>query len=451
MLDDVKARVYVGIVSWLGLALFIVTLPATPFDEWRGILLFAILCGIAQSMPIYLFRSSAVSVAFAITFAALVLFGPVGALWVSLGGGIVAAFRPKRKPLYKAIFNVSNHALAVGVGGAVYLAAGGTVRPEQPLLAILPALLAGVSYFLTETLLLAGVISLTENSSFVKVWEINYAWSIFNFVSLAIIGLGLAIAERAMGSLGIAIFCIPLVIAWHSFQMYMSKSKEVRLQNETLRLTNEKLEESYVSTIRALAAAVDAKDHYTHGHSEMVMRYAVATAKTLQLSERDTAIVQLSALFHDIGKIGVTDGILNKPAQLTDPEWKVIREHPVIGAKLIQQIGSLQVTVPGILYHHERYDGKGYPSGLAGESIPLAAQIIAVADAYQAMSSARPYRMAFSRDFALEEVRRCAGNQFSPQVVEAFVATMQQTEAVEEISLPNLLRLCLPQEVIARG
>ncbi len=447
MPNDTKAKAYVVILSWLGLTLLLTTLPFVPLEQWRGVLLFAILCGIAQSMPVHLFRSSAVSVSFAFTFAGLVLFGPVAAIWINLGSSLVSAFRPKRKPLHKMAFNISNHALAALVAGAVYLGTGGTVKPEQPVTAILPTLLGGTAYYITQTALLSAAIALTEQTSFVSIWVSNYRWSVFNFVGLAVIGLGTAMAKESLGLLGITILFIPLGIAWYSFRLYMAKNQEVRIQNEVLKLTNKKLEESYIGTIRALAAVVDVKDHYTHGHSDAAVRYAISTARELGLSEDEIAAVQLAAMFHDVGKIGIPDSILNKPSQLTDDEWRVIKEHPIIGAKLIQQIDSLTAVIPGILYHHERYDGRGYPNGLAGDRIPLSAQIIAVADAYQAMTSNRPYRKALGRDHALGELRRCAGTQFNPRVVDAFICALERGDVVKDVTLPSLVHLFHPQEV----
>lgn len=446
MPSEAKAKAYVVVLSWLGLTLLLITSPFVPLDEWQGLLLFTVLCGIAQSMPVYLFRSSAVSVSFAFTFAGLVLFGPVAAIWINMGSAFVSAFRPKRKPIYKMIFNTSNHVLAAIVAGIVYLGTGGTVRPDQPMTALIPTLLAGTSYYVVQTVLLSGAIALSERTSFIRIWESNYRWSIFNFVGLAVLGLGIAMAKISLGLLGIAIFSIPLVMAWYSFRMYMVKSQEIRIQNQILKLTNEKLEESYLGTIRTLATVVDTKDRYTYGHCETAMQYAVSTARELSLSESEVAAVQLAAIFHDVGKVGIPDNILNKPSQLTDDEWKIIKEHPIIGAKLIQEIATLTPVIPGILYHHERYDGKGYPNGLAGENIPIVAQIIAVADAYQAMTSDRPYRKALGRDHAMGELRRCAGTQFNPRVVEAFARALERADVVKEIELPRLTHLFHPQE-----
>lgn len=438
MKSNITAKAYLIAVFWMAAAMLLATASSLPFGEWRGLVAFFVLCGIAQIMPVSLFRSSAVSVAAAVAFAGMVLFGPAAGIWINLGSGVVAIFRPKLKPLHKAVFNISNHTISAGVSGVVYVLAGGRVRPGEPVAAFVPIVLASVVFFAVQTGLISAAIALTERTSFIKVWDTNFRWSALNFVALGVIGLGMATAQLTMGATGIAIFSIPLVMAWYSFRLYMAKSHEVRIQNEALKITNDKLEQSYVSTVRALAAAVDAKDHYTHGHSELTMRYAVAIARQLGLSEDEIADVQIAALLHDVGKIGTPDGILNKQSELTEEEWSVIKEHPSLGAKVIQQVDVLSSAVDAVRHHHERYDGSGYPNGLHGDEIPLASQIIAVADAFQAMTSSRPYRRAYSHEYALQELKRCAGTQFSRRVVDATEAVMMSGQWVRDVAPTRL-------------
>ncbi|MBI2844811.1 MAG: diguanylate cyclase [Armatimonadetes bacterium] len=188
------------------------------------------------------------------------------------------------------------------------------------------------------------------------------------------------------------------------------------------------LQSASVSTIAALATAVDAKDHYTHGHSESVARYAVGIATEIRLSQEDKFNVRIAALLHDVGKIGMPDTILNNPGQLDTHEREIIRSHPSVGERIVKQVPQLQKILPGILYHHERWDGTGYPCGLSGEKIPLPARIICVADSFDAMTSNRPYRNAMSVPQALAEIRSCAGTQFDPACVNALIRWIQSAE-----------------------
>ena len=177
-----------------------------------------------------------------------------------------------------------------------------------------------------------------------------------------------------------------------------------------------------LSIIYTLAAAVDAKDHYAHNHSQKVKEYAAALAKSLNLEPADIARLSTCALLHDIGKIGISNEILNKASELDAKEWEVIKSHIQLGAEIVSHVPQLASCLPAILYHHERYDGSGYPLGLKGEAIPLEARILGIVDAFAAMTSARAYRDALSSEEALEELRKGAGKQFDPNLVEAFIS-----------------------------
>ncbi len=183
----------------------------------------------------------------------------------------------------------------------------------------------------------------------------------------------------------------------------------------TRRLYGE-LREMLFNTVRSLVAAIDAKDEYTRGHSERVYRISLLLGGRLDLTPDQMQTLSWTALLHDVGKIAVQREILNKPARLTDEEYRVIQSHPERGCRVLEPIPQLQGILPGVRHHHERYDGRGYPDGLAGEAIPLTARIIAVADTFDAITSTRAYRTARSADYALEQIRAGAGTQFDPRV-----------------------------------
>ena len=184
------------------------------------------------------------------------------------------------------------------------------------------------------------------------------------------------------------------------------------------------LQHAYLATVSMLADAVEAKDPYTHGHCEMASRYARLVGERLGLAAYDQAVVCYSALLHDVGKIGVSDGVLNKPGPLLPEERDLMRAHVRLGHDLLLAVPALGPVADIVLHHHEWYDGTGYPDGLAGEEIPLPARIVAAVDAYCAMITRRSYKEAYTEEHARQELARCAGTQFDPAVVEALLAVL---------------------------
>lgn len=192
-------------------------------------------------------------------------------------------------------------------------------------------------------------------------------------------------------------------------------------------LTHEAQEEAFVGTIRSLAEAIDAKDSSTRGHSDWVSKYAVMIGRQLGLQNGGLDILMYAGYLHDVGKIGIPDEILGKPSQLSPDEWRLMKKHPIVSARILEPVRISSKVKAAIRHHHERYDGKGYPYGLAGESIPLEARILSVADSYEAMTSDRPYRKALSDGQAVADLVRCSGTQFDPAVVEIFLRALGRT------------------------
>jgi len=190
----------------------------------------------------------------------------------------------------------------------------------------------------------------------------------------------------------------------------------------------EEVKKDYINTIYALAAAVDAKDHYTHGHSNTVMNYSTKMAEAMKLSDQEIEDVKYGALLHDIGKIGVSENIINKPTKLSKEEYSIVKMHPQMGADIISKIDSLKRLVPLVVGHHEWLNGSGYPRGLRGDEIPLGARIISIADAYSTMTSNRPYRAAMSVEESIKELEKFSGTQFDPKIVKVFSELLREEE-----------------------
>jgi putative nucleotidyltransferase with HDIG domain/PAS domain S-box-containing protein len=188
----------------------------------------------------------------------------------------------------------------------------------------------------------------------------------------------------------------------------------------------ESLQELFMGLVMAMVNALDAKSQWTRGHSERVALYAEEIAKKLGMENNEMKTLRLASLLHDIGKIGTYDYLLDKPTKLTYDEFAIVKKHPIQGVKILKGIHQLKDILPLIRHHHERIDGKGYPDGLSGDNIPLGAKIIHIADSFDAMTADRPYREGLSRELSIAELMRCAGTQFDPKILEAFLKVLDE-------------------------
>jgi putative nucleotidyltransferase with HDIG domain len=327
-------------------------------------------------------------------------------MFITIFGAIVGELMQKKISWYKILFNSSQYALSAGLAGMVYQGFGGVVGAVNLANYIIPAIACALVYYLVNSNLFIMVIHLAEGISIWSIWKNQLKGIIATYIALAPIGFIMAMVYVSIGIWGIILFFFPLILARRSFELYT------------------KMRKVYLDTIRALAAAIDAKDPYTKGHSERVAEMSLALAQELNLSDKDIENIEYTALLHDIGKIGVADNILGKKSSLTDKEFDKIKEHTVIGAKIIEPVDFLKNSYEAIYHHHEKYNGKGYPDGLKSEDIPLSSRIIAVADAYDAMGSDRPYRKKLNKDKILNELKDQAGKQFDPEVVKALISVL---------------------------
>ena len=214
----------------------------------------------------------------------------------------------------------------------------------------------------------------------------------------------------------------------------ISQMNEIRRINEELSDTYEKLEKAYMDIVETLRFTVEAKDPYTRGHSDRVSEFSVLIGKKLGLSEDELKILKIGGLFHDVGKIGIPDAILLKEDKLTDDEYSQIKNHPSIGAHILQNSEFFKDMIPIVKHHHEKYDGTGYPSKLKGEDIPYFARIAAVADTFDAMTTKRSYRTALPLDVVKKEFEKCSGTQFDPKIAKVFLDILENDyKSIEDI------------------
>jgi len=235
----------------------------------------------------------------------------------------------------------------------------------------------------------------------------------------SLLSVPLSLKDRVIGVLNIYTD-EPHNFTPHEINLFTSLASQAAIAIENARLF-ESLEEIYIEVITALASAIDARDAYTHGHSHRVTEYAVAIAEAMGLSDAEVDIIKNASILHDVGKIGIKEDILKKPGRLTEDERKEMEYHPFIGTKILQSVKLLEPILPLVYHHHERYDGTGYPDGLKGEEIPLGARVISVADAFESMTSDRPYRKALPVEEAMAELQYGSGRQFDPRIVDIFM------------------------------
>ncbi|HKB79590.1 MAG TPA: HD domain-containing phosphohydrolase [Thermoanaerobaculia bacterium] len=214
---------------------------------------------------------------------------------------------------------------------------------------------------------------------------------------------------------------------------FNSMSEAIEVAIERLKKSAHENNLLFINSVRMLAAAIDAKDPYTRGHSERVARYSMAIGKNLDLSEKEMRNLRISALLHDVGKIGIDDRILRKPGALSDDEFEIMKQHPAKGAAIMSGVAQLIDIIPGMKYHHEKWSGGGYPDNLAGEAIPMQARIIAIADTFDAMTTNRPYQKAMDLSYVVEKIKGFGGSRFDPRVIDAFVQAVKRGDMqVEE-------------------
>lgn len=283
---------------------------------------------------------------------------------------------------------------------------------------ILPMLSLLVLYHHPNLILWTGVASLLVNLVSVV---INFRIGIFNLSNSKDAEIQIALIVLCFGGSYIA------------SRLYNEITKQNNEYLQMLNRKNEQIQEMTTQTITAIANALDAKDTYTEGHAERVSAYSAHIAKKLGMSEEDIRNVRFVALFHDIGKIGVPDSVLNKPGRLDNEEYDQMKQHTVVGGEIIKDLDMIPGVFVGARYHHERYDGSGYPEGLKGDDIPYIARIIAVADAYDAMTTNRIYRKRLTNEQALSELENGIGTQFDPDAAAALI-DMLKTGSIKNLS-----------------
>lgn len=400
----------------LGLLLFVVMLI---FTEWI-------------SLDLYV-RDTAISTSAVPMLAGTLLFGPVGALVLSIAFALTSYFK-FRGPFSRILFNASNQLIAamlyLGILRLILVPFSQWLTSLQLLYTIFAMTIA----YLVTTILVAIGIHLNNGGGLFQIWREQFHWLGPYYLVMGLIAYALVFGYTTANFLGIILVVAPLLMLRFSQVQYIQHTRkmvaEVREKNARLENIAREISSINYGLLDTLAEVIDLRDHYVLSHSRRVTEYAVSISEILGLNPKQIEVVRKASLLHDIGKLGIPDAILGKPGSLTHEEYQVIQQHAEMGAALLEKSPSLRGLIPPIKHHHEAYDGSGYPLGLKGNQIPIEARIVAVADAIEAMASDRPYRQARPPATIIAELTRCSGTQFDPQVVEIAIQLIKTQKIV---------------------
>jgi hypothetical protein len=405
------ARLYIAMV----VAAATVLIARGPFlftwYSWRDIAVLGLLFVISESTATRLSPGDlSWSANTTATLAAAVLVGPVGA---GIVGACTALSLRRGRSLAQRVFNTGMMALTAYLAGRVFVAlhgnVGGLSASSFPAI-IAPFAVAALVHVLVNHALLGGVLWLVRNAAGAA--RATYAGMNVRLLSSDLgygaFGLLIAALWSVVGPFAPVLVLIPLFVARWAVAQFAEQQR------------------AYEATVGALCQAVETKDFYTRGHSDRVSRGSVMIAREIGMRGDRVEAIRYAGMLHDVGKLGVPTKVLQKTGKLTEEEYAAIQLHPMRGLDIVREIGFLDEALAGIMHHHERIDGRGYPMGLAGDEIPEFARVLAVADAFDSMTSTRSYRGARPADEAIAELRKWSGTQFDPAFVNAFVSAIKR-------------------------
>lgn len=436
----IRAKAYISAVLVAGLAGLVLQLAhfhsSEPFIFWLYFLVTVLTSGLKVRLPAVL---ATLSVNFLFIMVAVAMFSMPEAMLLAVCGTLVQClWRPRVRPrTVQVAFSCCSVALAVMASHTVFHG------PLEPILGELHPILLGlaaVCYFMVNTLLVAGVIALTENKPVFQTWYKTYFWMItYHLAAAAVAWLILVLSRQVIWHAAIVLF--PMAYFVHrSYRLYLD-----RLEKDKMHV--EEIAGLHLRTIEALALAIEAKDSTTADHLARVRIYATEIGKELGLNPQELDALQAASLLHDIGKLAVPEHIISKPGRLTPEEFEKMKIHPLVGAEILEEVKFPYPVVPIVRAHHEKWDGTGYPYGLAGEEIPVGARILSAVDCLDALASDRQYRRAMPLDKAMEIVQSESGKSFDPVVVDVLVRRCVELEKMAQSAGSDKVKLSMDVKI----
>ncbi|MFQ5511777.1 MAG: HD-GYP domain-containing protein [Candidatus Krumholzibacteriia bacterium] len=393
----------------MGFLLFAYLMRRFELAQFRDVLLFIALIIVADTAQITLpMGGASIYASSPIDLAAILIFGAPATVFIEAISTFLSEVFIQRRPAVRIAFNVPLLIVTVGISGLVYESFGPRWTSLDTPRFLIPLFACGVVYYAVNTFSISTIIALSDFKNPLRIWKQNYMWNFFHILAFLPVAAIFALVYTSHGMWTIALFVVPLFLARYTFQLYIE------------------MKEAHINTVAALTSALDANDPYTHGHSYRVSRYALRLGRAMGLSSRDLEILEYSALLHDIGKIAIRKEILHKAGKLSDEERRSLSTHPTIGADIVENLKFLKEAAVLVRCHHEQPDGKGYPVGLKGDEIPIGSRILLCADAFDAMTSDRPYRKGLSVDKVVGQFRQYKGEQFDMDVATLLVRMVDE-------------------------
>lgn len=381
--------------------------------------IFGCICEVSSSSVLSIKGNDVtISVGSAIILAGIILFNPLEIVMFSFFYGFVIILFPLLKDPYKFVFNICQ---TVNITFLSYLVWNSLYDGNSPLLNpenIGPLLLTMFTFVLLDFLSIGAVISLASGEKFTTVLKGSLDWVIVSYGLIAFMGLLLAVVYEQFYIFGLVGFVLPLYLMRTNMQLF---SKEKEKQVEQLQQFNEALKENNEQLLLTLSQVIDARDNSLFGHSASVSKYAVEIGKRLGLNDDALHDLKRGGLIHDLGKLAISEKILQKPGALTEMEFKIVKTHTLIGERIMKQTKGMEKVATIIGQHHEHYNGEGYPRKLKGEEILIESRIVTLCDSVETMLSTRAYKEAWSLEAVMNEVQRCSGTHFDPQVADTFM------------------------------
>ncbi len=382
----------------------------TDFIHYYDIVLFIFLIALTESFTV-VFKNISFSTSFAITIAAYIIFGPLTCIVVVAIGFLCRVLNVKERgyihifntPVYGTMFNCCALILPIIISNYFYILIGGSFGINNLGKNVLPMIMFVLIYLIVNILMMSILMSIRIKKNVLFCFVGNIKIGFLNSIVMLPIGILLAVIFTKYSYWGLAFIIFPIALVRYTILLYSNTKTQ------------------FIETVGALMNAIDARDMYTEGHSRRVAEISHEIAKELKFNDFKIEQLNIAAMLHDVGKIGISDNILNKPDKLTEEEYNIIKEHPSIGIKIIKEIKNIDYVHNIVEHHHERYDGKGYPHGLKGDELPISVYVVQLADAVDAMCSDRPYRKGLPKEIIKAEIAKYSGTQFHPEVAEAYL------------------------------